>query len=58
MNRRLSDRLASLALALVITFGLAGGMHSLAAREATSAATSATSGQMAHSAGTPACGRV
>lgn len=38
MNRRLSDRLASLAMAVIVTFGLAGGIHSLAASEAATAA--------------------
>lgn len=54
MNRRLSNRLASLAMAMVVTFGLAGGIHSLAASEATSAAA-----QMAQTAaGAPVCARV
>lgn len=51
MNRRLSDRLASLAMACVVTFGLATGIHSLAASEA------ATAAQLAH-AGAPVCARV
>lgn len=51
MNRRLSDRLTSLAMAFVVTFGLATGIHSLAASEAAMAA------QMAQ-AGAPMCARV
>ena len=53
-RRRLSDRLLSLAMAFVVTFGVAGGIHSLAAAEAASAAHAA--GQMA--AGAPSCTRV
>jgi hypothetical protein len=55
MNRRLSDRLLSLAMAFVVTFGLAGTIHSLAASEAASAAQAA---QMAHSSGVPMCAKV
>jgi hypothetical protein len=50
MNRRLSNRLTSLAMAFIVTFGLAGGIHSLAASEA-----AATAAQMAQSSGAPAC---
>ncbi|MBI5722241.1 MAG: hypothetical protein HZC37_31585 [Burkholderiales bacterium] len=53
MNRPLSNRLASLAMAFVVTFGLAGGIHSLAASEA-----AATAAQMAHSGGVPICAKV
>lgn len=53
MNRRLSDRLASLTLACAVTLALAGGIHGLAASEA-----AATAAQLAHSAGTPLCARV
>lgn len=52
MKRRLSDRLTSLAMAFVVTFGLAGGIHSLAATEAAAAAA-----KMAQI-GTPLCARV
>ena len=55
MNRRLSDRLTSLALAVVVTFGLAGGIHNLAASEAASAATAA---HLAQTGGTPLCAKV
>lgn len=53
MNRHLSDRLLSLAMAVVVTFGLAGGIHSLAASEAAIAAS-----QVAQGAGAPVCARV
>lgn len=53
MNRRLTERLASMALACTVTFALAGGIHALAASEA-----AATAAQLAHSAGTPLCARV
>lgn len=53
MNRRLTERLASMALACTVTFALAGGIHGLAASEA-----AATAAQLAHSAGTPLCARV
>jgi hypothetical protein len=54
MNRSLANRLVSLAMALVVTFGIAGGIHSLAATEAATAAA-----QMADSAAaTPLCARV
>jgi len=53
MNRRLTDRLASLTLACAVTFALAGGIHGLAASEA-----AATAAQLAHSAGAPLCARV
>ncbi|MBK9135742.1 MAG: hypothetical protein IPM15_15735 [Betaproteobacteria bacterium] len=57
-RRRLADRLASLMLAGVVTFSLAGGIHALAASEA-----AATAAQVAHGAhgahsGTPLCARV
>ena len=51
MNHRLSNHLLSLAMAFVVTFGLAGGIHSLAASEAATAAA-----QMAQ--GAPVCARV
>jgi len=50
MTRRLSDRLASFAMAFIVTFGLAGGIHSLAAHEA-----AATAAEVAHSGGVPSC---
>lgn len=53
MNRRLADRLASLALACAVTIALAGGIHGLAASEAAMAAA-----QMAQSGGAPLCARV
>jgi hypothetical protein len=55
MYRTLSNRLASLAMAFVVTFGLMGGIHSLAASEAASAA-HAVNGQLAS--GAPSCARV
>ena len=65
MNRHLSNRLFSLAMAFVVTFGLAGGIHSLAANEAAAAvqeaqaaAQAAQAGHMAHSAGLPPCAKV
>ena len=53
MNRRLIDRLAALTLACTVTFGLAGGIHALAASEA-----AATAAQLAHAGATPLCARV
>ena len=52
MVRRLSDRLVSLAGACVVTFGLLGGIHSLAASDAASAAFYAQTGPV------PVCARV
>ena len=54
MNRSLTERLVSFALALTVTLGLAGGIHTMAASEAHAA-------QMAQSvggAGTLICSRV
>ncbi|MBL8340172.1 MAG: hypothetical protein JNL30_01795 [Rubrivivax sp.] len=53
MNRQLSNRLVSLALAFFVTSSLAAGIHNLAASEAAAAAA-----QLAHSAATPICARV
>jgi hypothetical protein len=44
MDRRLANRLISLALAFVVTSSLATGIHSLAASEAASAAAQVVQG--------------
>lgn len=55
MNRQpqLSHRLVSLAMAFFVTFGLAGGIHSLAAKEAATAAS-----QLAQGAAAAMCAKV